>query len=675
LCIIKRNMAFLAKPKEAAATWRPLWLRNLEQDLAVQRSVENYVMKRGVEFKQHKEGPGWKPTQLTEAEDSKKEKPLWNNPTVSPTKVDKRLQYKDVTQEDRDVYFRQWEEKKIQEKQERLLVQKDIEKDKEYEKRSKSRGSSHAHSLFCDEKNSAVKLKRLKEKMEREAMDRDWQDRILERKQKVQLLKIKNREYRQTQKMRTKHGPPGSRKRPKPKKKAKFFTEEKSKSAKFESVLEPKDESKRKATRKRSSTSHGRRKRTPKLSTDDIAHLYRLSVSPLVNPPPRPDLWEAIRPTSAPKGMPRFLQRLEATTDAPPDMRPSIKKALRSASSKLDIKVRRPRYETPDHMKSPEEKRLKQQRKNRKKLLSVKSAELRPRSSDILKSPGGKRAYQKNTLTRPKTPEAIVHESTIELLGDVMHAGLQDAVNNPEREAAALRIQQVGRQRAAKKRVEAVREQKRIEREQTAAATQIQKISRQKKAKKRVEKIRQDKREEAAAIKIQNVGRKNAAKKRVEGLKEERRQQTDAAIKIQSLRRQAAAKERVKQRREEHNEQVDAAIKIQNIGRQKAAKRRVDSLRQQKARMLPVGYEEVALVQSVFDIIDPSHNGSVSRATFMKAIQLNGDVQGILAENKVLKSLMNPAKAGMKWKEMDVNEDDHISMDEMVNFAASIQED
>ena len=73
-------------------------------------------MKKGVKFKQHKEGPEWKPTQLTEAEDSKKEKPLWNNPTVSPTKVDKRLQYKDVTQEDRDVYFRQWEEKKIQEK-------------------------------------------------------------------------------------------------------------------------------------------------------------------------------------------------------------------------------------------------------------------------------------------------------------------------------------------------------------------------------------------------------------------------------------------------------------------------------------------------------------------------------------------------------------------------------
>jgi len=84
--------------------------------------------------------------------------------------------------------------------------------------------------------------------------------------------------------------------------------------------------------------------------------------------------------------MPRFLQRLEATTDAPPDMRPSIKKALRSATSKLDIKVRRPRYETPDHMKSPEEKRLKQQRKNRKKLLSVKSAELRLRSSE--KFPG-----------------------------------------------------------------------------------------------------------------------------------------------------------------------------------------------------------------------------------------------------------------------------------------------
>ena len=83
------------------------------------------------------------------------------------------------------------------------------------------------------------------------------------------------------------------------------------------------------------------------MSQGDITALYRLSVSPLVHPPKRHGNWQAIRPTSAPKGMPRFLKRLENTTDAPLDMRKPIKKALRRVSSALEIRVTPPRYPAP----------------------------------------------------------------------------------------------------------------------------------------------------------------------------------------------------------------------------------------------------------------------------------------------------------------------------------------
>ena len=45
--------------------------------------------------------------------------------------------------------------------------------------------------------------------------------------------------------------------------------------------------------------------------------------------------------------MPRFLTRLEQTTDAPLDMRKPIKKALKKASSALDIRMTPPRYPAP----------------------------------------------------------------------------------------------------------------------------------------------------------------------------------------------------------------------------------------------------------------------------------------------------------------------------------------
>ena len=157
-------------------------------------------------------------------------------------------------------------------------------------------------------------------------------------------------------------------------------------------------------------------------------------------------------------------------------------------------------------------------------------------------------------------------------------------------------------------------------------------------------------------------------------MREERRLQTDSAIKIQALRRQVVAKQHVQQRRKEHKDQTEAAIKIQTIGRQKAAKRHVESLRQQKARLLPAGCEEVALIQLLFDAIDPTHSGAVSRGAFMKAVQLDTNVQRIIGENEVLRGLLNPVKLGIKWKEMDINEDDHISIDEMIRFAMSIQE-
>ena len=91
-----------------------------------------------------------------------------------------------------------------------------------------------------------------------------------------------------------------------------------------------------------------------------------------------------------------------------------------------------------------EEKVLREQRRKRKKLLSVQNESPKDRNSK--KSPGGKRAYQKSKLAYNLTPETIVHDSTIDLLGDVMHEGIQDVINNPKREAAALQIQQLGRQ-------------------------------------------------------------------------------------------------------------------------------------------------------------------------------------------------------------------------------------
>lgn len=566
-------LAFLEKTPALYASMRPQWLRNLEIDMGLKKEIESYVAVRGGEYRKHKEGHGWTPTKHGVAADSKLVKPLWNNPSVSPTKIDPRKRFVDLSKEDREAAFAEWEKKKLHERRERLAQRDGVQTNPS---RRQKRGNSEAHQHFCQEKVEQAKLERIKMKQMEAAMEQEWNSRMAERAEKVRLMKLKNQKFRKVQKLRLKKGPPGSRKRPKAKRKPQYFAEKVKTRKRSQSILSEADTEKHADELAplfdKEPTADFVLKPGEKLSmsTDDIAQLYRLSVSPLVKVPPRPTDWSAVRPSSAPKELLRFLQRLEATTDAPPDMRPAIRKSIRNAQNSMNIRVIPPFYETPDHLKSPEDK----VKKHKKSTLPT-----RPYTS-----PTNSTA---DSGLPPMSPAHAIHKKSVDLLGDVIYSTGKKVANDreaaiaaelvlAEQTVAAQKLQNLARGRLAKKRVARVRQ----EQKEANAALKIQAVGRRQSARKRVAQIRQDKAELEASTKIQAVSRRRSARKRVAQIRQDKAE-LEASTKIQALSRRRSAQKRVAQIHQ-HNAELNASVKIQAVSRRRSAQKRVALMREDR---------------------------------------------------------------------------------------------
>ena len=81
---------------------------------------------------------------------------------------------------------------------------------------------------------------------------------------------------------------------------------------------------------------------------------------------------------------------------------------------------------------------------------------------------------------------------------------------------------------------------------------------------------------------------------------------------------------------------------------------------------------ELDIVSSVFDIVDREHTGAISKRSFLKAIQLNLEVQSLLSKNDNLKCLLQHKFVHAKFEEMDENHDGKISVSEMLQFAKDL---
>ena len=64
-------------------------------------------------------------------------------------------------------------------------------------------------------------------RINQDKIEKEWADRLEQKKQQVKLMKMKNAVFRKEQKRRMKKGPPGSRKPIKLKKNEKYFAKEK----------------------------------------------------------------------------------------------------------------------------------------------------------------------------------------------------------------------------------------------------------------------------------------------------------------------------------------------------------------------------------------------------------------------------------------------------------------
>ena len=75
------------------------------------------------------------------------------------------------------------------------------------------------------------------------------------------------------------------------------------------------------------------------------------------------------------------------------------------------------------------------------------------------------------------------------------------------------------------------------------------------------------------------------------------------------------------------------------------------------------------IVKKIFDIVDPMHDGKITRRHFLKAVQQNGEVQRLLQEHPALKPLNNAKLVAMRYEEMDLNHDGSVTVQEMIDFA------
>lgn len=146
----------------------------------------------------------------------------------------------------------------------------------------------------------------------------------------------------------------------------------------------------------------------------------------------------------------------------------------------------------------------------------------------------------------------------IEDVGEIGRGGEVGGAGGLDENAAATKMQNIQRQRAAKQRVGKKRKEKEA-REEGNAAVVLQGKARQRVARKKVEGKRREKKEREennAVVVLQGKARQREARKRVEGRKKERREKKEseedtAATLLQGKVRQRVAKKRVEEKRRE----------------------------------------------------------------------------------------------------------------------------
>ena len=77
-------------------------------------------------------------------------------------------------------------------------------------------------------------------------------------------------------------------------------------------------------------------------------------------------------------------------------------------------------------------------------------------------------------------------------------------------------------------------------------------------------------------------------------------------------------------------------------------------------------------VRKVFDIIDHNHKGAVPRRAFLRAVQLNTNVQSLLATNRNLTTLRHCKSLERKFRELDLDHDGLMTISELVSYARSM---
>jgi len=135
----------------------------------------------------------------------------------------------------------------------------------------------------------------------------------------------------------------------------------------------------------------------------------------------------------------------------------------------------------------------------------------------------------------------------------------QSDVVNAEQGKAATLIQNKQRQKDAKARVEAKREEKKVEAEQAQAATIIANKQRQKDAKKRVEEVRQAKAAGADPSSTTDVPSEPPTEAQAEPGEASTEEQAQAATLIANKQRQKEAKKRVDEIRSQKKEEAEKA--------------------------------------------------------------------------------------------------------------------
>lgn len=555
-------------------TWRPSWLKNLEQDISIDNKLDNYVMARGgtiqlgrssKKIENHTKGEESK--QKTEDKKAKwTPKWLWNNHGIEKHSFKRQPRDEEQVQ----LAYDSWKNELANRERQKRTAKLKVEREKEEEERlrfTRNIQKNISYTEFCKEAKKANTREKQRLRKIQEKMEKEWADRLEQKQQQIKLMKMKNAIFRKEQKRRTKKGPPGSRKPLKLKKSEKYFAKEKKGDNKSRSVsvLSPQKQNATGQVKPRAKSAMGKRNRRDRMSQGDITALYRLSVSPLVNPPKRHGNWQAIRPTSAPKGMPRFLKRLENTTDAPLDMRKPIKKALRRATSALEIRVTPPRYPAPKLKRKLPEHSLGSSSKDRKNSnATINMSESSSSNDNIMKI----------STQESKAIESAASIPTVDdSMGNMENKSADDnAVKSMEtKEDALARQERYARRRLAAEKTE--QEEKKTEENAKAKA---------------MERMRQVKERDAI----------NKAKEEEE-MRIKEMQEIERRLKVNEeklARRKKAFKEKEKEEKLEEERlqesQMRAAEQIQRIGRGKLARKSVQKLKEDRKKDLQNGMEK-----------------------------------------------------------------------------------